>query len=264
LAKPRKDLSSSYPVTTARELLPIGQVIAQQMTKKKATRSGPKNKGENVMNYFAKGVLTATTLAALVVLPIVGQAGQAPSSTQRWYKDKDPEPEVCDNRAPRVRGVKLAAPITNTVDFSGTNGAFDPVPLLETQIYVGGKKHSCVIAHFSAEFNTGDNLIIFQASIDDDPMDGHTLFPEEFREPLPPITTPIVFDKSSVSPSGNKIPAMTAYNFYKIVKPGWYKVKIKWAGCCSTNPASVSAEVLAAVLTLEYQGKLANYEHDDD
>src|SRR6266566_5009705 len=123
------------------------------------------------MNYFAKGILTAASLAAVLSLPVVGQAAQAPSSKQ--VKDKDPEPVDCDNRAPRVRGVKLAAPISNTVDFSGSDGAFDPVPLLEAKINVGGKKDSCVIAHFSSQVSTGDNTVVFQASIDDVPMEGH-------------------------------------------------------------------------------------------
>jgi hypothetical protein len=94
------------------------------------------------MTYFVKRILTAASLAAVLSLPVVGQAAQAP----KQVKEKEPEPEVCDNRAPRVRGVKLAAPISNTADFSGTNGGFDTIPLLETKIYVGGKKHSCVIA----------------------------------------------------------------------------------------------------------------------
>ena len=36
------------------------------------------------------------------------------------------------------------------------------------------------------------------------------------------------------------------------------------AGEFSSEADSVSAEALAAVLTLEYRGKLAHYEDDDD
>src|SRR5437879_10124790 len=100
-----------------------------------AALAAPK-KRRNWMNYFAKGILTAASLAAVLSLPVVGQAGQAPSSKQ--VKEKDLEPVGCDNRAPRVTAVKLAAPISNTVDFSGSNGALDPVPLLEAKIFVGG------------------------------------------------------------------------------------------------------------------------------
>ena len=225
------------------------------------------------MNHIAKGVLTAASLAALLSLPVVGQAGQAPSSTQnRRQNDPPAEPVVCDNRAPRINAVKLAAPIANTVDFSGFAfqnnndiGGFDPIPLLEMKIYIGGKKNSCVIAHFSAQVNTGDNVAVFQASVDDDPMEGHGLFPEDIR--FPPISTPIVLDRGTIfsaeMPQLN-VPTLASYNFFKIVKPGWHTVKIKWAGCCSSNANSVSAQALAAVLTLEYQGKLASYEHDDD
>lgn len=201
------------------------------------------------MKYIARSSLMFLSLVILLSLSVVG-----------WAADSK-----CDNRAPRVRAVKLDAPIFNTVDFSGSNGAFDPTPLLETKIYVGGKKTSCVIAHFGAQVSTGDNLIVFQASIDDDPMEGHSLLPVDIRSPQ--LTTPIVIDRGTVF-SANlpdiNVPTLATYNFFKIVKPGWHTVKIKWAGCCSADPSSVSAETLAAVLTLEYQGKFAHYEHDDD
>jgi hypothetical protein len=48
-------------------------------------------------------------------------------------------PDECDNKAPRVSAVKLAAPMFNSVDFSGSEGQFDPVPLLQTIIHVGGQ-----------------------------------------------------------------------------------------------------------------------------
>ena len=220
------------------------------------------------MNYFAKGVLTATTLAALISLPLVARADDKPKYTPQQSVD-------CDNRAPRVNAVKLKLngfdTLFNTVDFSGFAfqnnndiGGFDPIPLLETKIFVGGKKTSCVIAHFSAEANTGDNTVVFQASIDDDPMEGHGFYPEDLRSPQ--ISTPVVIDRSTVFRPTNPIPVPTtaSYNFFKIVKPGWHTVKIKWAGCCSSQADSVSAEILGAVLTVEYQGKLNNYEHDDD
>lgn len=222
-----------------------------------------------------KGILTATVLTGLIGLPAFVQAGQAPSTAKRSTQNNQ-DSAVCDNRAPRVRAVRLVlpdpfVPIQNTVDHSGSatnpdgslngDGKFDPIPLLETKIFVGGKKNSCVIAHFSAEFNTGDNRIVFQASIDDEPMEGHAFIPSDLRSPQ--LETPIVYDQSR-SVGGFTLPAMAAYNFFKIVKPGWHTVKIKWAGCCSADPTSVSAEVLAAVMTLEYQGQFANYERDDD
>lgn len=219
------------------------------------------------MNYYAKSVITATCLTVLIGLPGPSQAGQAPSTVQP-QKSGNSETTVCDNRAPRINAVKLAAPILNTVDFSGTNGAFDPIPLLETKIHVGGKSPSCVVAHFSAQVSTGDNTVVFQASIDDEPMEGHTLYPEELRSPQ--LTIPVVIDRGTifrVFPEPQvliPVPTMASYNFFKIVKPGSHTVRIKWAGCCSSVPNSVSAEALAAILTLEYRGNLARYEDDDD
>jgi hypothetical protein len=191
------------------------------------------------MNYLSKGVLTGATIAALLSLPIVGHAGQAPVT--------------CDTRASRVNAVKLAAPIENTVDFSGSNGAFDPIPLLVTAIDVGGRNAACVIARFSAQVNIGDNTVVFQASIDDNPMEGHTLYPEEFRSPQ--LITPIVLDKAVFSQTrGFSVPTTVSYNFFMTVKPGAHTVRIKWAGCCSSDPASASVIALAAVLTVEYRG----------
>jgi hypothetical protein len=120
--------------------------------------------------------------------------------------------------------------------------------------------------HFSAQVNTGDNLVIFQASIDDEVMEGHGLLPDDIRSPQ--INTPIVLDRGTLfrqeDPFRIPVPTLASYNFFQIVKPGWHTVKIKWAGCCSSDPTSVSADALAAVLTLEYRGKLSNYEDDDD
>ena len=128
-------------------------------------------------------MLTGATLAALLSLPLVGHAGQAPV--------------ICDTRASRINAVKLAAPIENTVDFSGSNGALDPIPLLVTEIEVGGRNTTCVIVRFSAQVDIADNSVVFQASIDDNPMEGHTLYPEEFRSPQ--LMTPIVLDKAVFS-----------------------------------------------------------------
>jgi hypothetical protein len=125
----------------------------------------------------------------------------------------------------------------------------------------GGKTASCIIAHFSAQVTTGDNAVVFQASIDDDPMEGHALYPEELRSPQ--LTTPVIIDRGTVFRPNNPIPGPTlaTYNFFKIVQPGLHTVKIKWAGCCSFVPTSSSAEVLAAVLTLEYRGQAAPRRH---
>jgi hypothetical protein len=142
----------------------------------------------------------------------------------------------------------------------GTEGGFDPIPLLETKIKVDGKKwrYSCVVVHFSAQVSTGDNLVVFQASIDDGKtpmiMDGHAKLPADIRAPFSDILTPIVLDRGTVlNPIFPiRVPTLASYNFYKAVKPGWYTIRIKWAGCCSDVANSVSAEVLSAVMTIEY------------
>lgn len=112
--------------------------------------------------------------------------------------------------------------------------------------------------------STGDNTVVFQASIDDVSMEGHTLFPDEIRSPQ--LTPPIVLDRGTLfSPTTLiPVPTLASYNFFQIVKPGLRTVRIKWAGCCSADPTSVSAEALAAVLTLEYRGHLTKQEDDDD
>jgi len=215
------------------------------------------------MNYFAKGILSAMTLAALLALPGSAQTG----NRNNYNNNPPPQSSTCDNNAPRVRAVKLPAPIGAAVDFSESNGGFDPTPFLQTQIYVGGKNSSCVIAHFGALVSTGDNTVVFQAVIDDVLMEGHGLYPVDLR--FPQLTPPVVIDKGFVHSPENPIPVPTlaSYNFFKIVKPGWHTVKIKWASCCTSDASLLpTVEALAGVLTLEYQGKNhgGGDHHDDD
>lgn len=223
------------------------------------------------MKHLTRASLLFVTVLSLLFLPYT------PAGARDDFRGGKPDPNTCDSNSPRVRAVKLAAPIANTVDFSGiagpagTEGGFDPIPLLETKIYVGGKKwsYSCVVVHFSAQVNTGDNLVVFQASMIDGSvmptvmvMEGHAKLPANIRAPLSDIVTPIVIDRGTIlfddGTTEVRGPTTASYNFFKIVKPGWYTVRIRWAGCCSDNPASVSAEALAAVMTIEYPGK------DDD
>ena len=215
------------------------------------------------MKHIAKGILTAIALAALLALPGSAQADGKPRHSNGY--NPPPQSSTCDNKAPRVRAVKLAAPTPALVDFSFSDGDFDPTPFLQTQIYVGGKGSSCVIAHFSALVATGDNTAVFQAVIDDVLMEGHGLYPADLR--LPQLTPPVVIDKGLVHSPTNPIPipTMASYNFFQTVKPGWHTVKIKWASCCTADSSLLpTVEALAGVLTLEYQGKDDGDDHRDD
>jgi hypothetical protein len=146
----------------------------------------------------------------------------------------------CTSLAFIAKGVSMDAPRQSTVDFSPSGGQLDPVPLIETTILVRG---SCVMAHFSAQADPLDNHIMFQVSIDDVPMLGHTQFP--YLVPAPP--TLVVWDPEETN---FNLSRMLAYNFVARVTPGVHVVRVRFAGCCSANPGS--AVVRAAVLTLEY------------
>jgi hypothetical protein len=185
------------------------------------------------MNYFAKGVLTATTLAALISLPIATQAA----------------PAECDSEASHVKGVSLESIVGNTVDFQGSGAPGSLGPLLTTNIDVS--KDSCLMAHFSAQVDVADNHVVFQVLLDDVPMLGHALFPADIIGPG--FTTRVVFNAQ-----------MVAYNFTAPVSKGTHKVEIKFAGCCSTVPILNTSTILAAVLTLEYQSTAGGKKDDDD
>ena len=113
-------------------------------------------------------------------------------------------------------------------DFSGSFGQLDPTPLIETNIHVTGphRRPQCVIVTFSTQAAPQDNSIVFQASIDDVPMEGHgaSFYP-----------TPIVWDPEETNLNLSR---MLSYTFFASVTPGAHTVRIKVAGCCSANPTT--------------------------
>jgi len=128
-----------------------------------------------------------------------------------------------------------------SVDFSGSGGQLDPAPLLETQIRTGA---ACVLVHFSAQADPQDNFVVFQASIDDIPMEGQTQFP--YSSPVP--ATPVVFDPEETNLNVSR---MVSYTFFKRVGAGIHTVRIRFAGCCSAAGGN-GAVVRAAVMSVHY------------
>ena len=174
------------------------------------------------MKHAAQSSLRLIFTLSLLLLPSVGRA----------------EEIECGGVAPHIKAVTVDAR-TATTDFSGSGGQLDPIPLLETQIRVTGG--GCVIAHFSAQANPLDNSIVFQVSIDDVPMAGHTQFA--------PFATPVVVEPEETNLN---LPRMVAYDFVARVDPGIHTVRVRFAGCCSANNPSNSGLARAAVLTLQY------------
>ena len=76
-------------------------------------------------------------------------------------------------RPRRPSRAALTAPRSGWLtNFSGSGGQLDPVPLLETTLPC---PHVAPFANstFSAQADPGDNYGVYQASIDNVPMDGH-------------------------------------------------------------------------------------------
>ena len=147
----------------------------------------------------------------------------------------------CTNRAGgQYKAVALTATRTSTVDFSGSGGQLDPLPLLETTI----NGASCVVVHFSAQADPQDNFVVFQASIDDIPMEGHAQFP--YISPAP--ETPVVFDPEETNLNVSR---MVSYTFFAKVGHGTHTVRIRFAGCCSSNSGN-GAVVRAATMSVNY------------
>lgn len=144
------------------------------------------------------------------------------------------------------QSTSVAAPGQHTaaVDFSASGGGLDPTPLLSTSITVVGTpgSKSCLIAHFSTLAVPQDNSVVFQVSVDGVPMTGHGLFPG--------FSTPVVIETEETNINQ---PRVASYNFFAQVSPGRHTVRVRYAGCCSSNPNNGSGVVQSPVLTLQYR-----------
>ena len=149
----------------------------------------------------------------------------------------------CANKAGgQFKAVALTELRSSTVDFFGSGGQLEPVPLLETEIKTGP---TCVLVHFSAQADPRDNHIVFQASIDDIPMEGHAQFP--YFTPAP--AAPVVWDPEETNLN---VARMVSYTFFMKVGLGTHTVRIRFAGCCSPTPGATSGFVRAAVMSVNY------------
>ena len=172
-------------------------------------------------------------LAAFAVLQGVAAAQTAPA------------PE-CQGITLNTKAVALAAPRGGSlVNFTGSGGQLDPLPLLETNINVIWlpARPQCVTVTFSAQIDPGDNYGVYQTSIDNVPMAGHGALTEAG------LTTPIVFDAVN---QGTYLPIdpyrflnaansrFVSYTFFASVLPGTRTIRVRVAGCCSPVPVGIS------------------------
>jgi|SRR5215831_5044168 len=164
-----------------------------------------------------------------------------PASSARIATFVAAEQIECANRAGgQFKAVALDGTRITTAEFAASGGQLDPAPLLEAEI-TGAE---CVVVHFSAQADPQDNFIVFQASIDDVPMEGHAQFP--YLTPAP--ATPVVFDPEETNLNVSR---MVSYNFFAKVGRGTHTVRIRFAGCCSGSTGN-GAVVRAAVMTVQY------------
>ena len=155
------------------------------------------------------------------------------------------QPTECEGVNLRVKAVSKNGSQNTTVEFGNTGGQLDSTPVLETQIQVFLRTW---VVHFSAQAEPFDNHIIFQASIDNNPMLGHALFPYVANGPL----VPVVWDPKEHATLG--LSRMVSYTFTAPVGPGTHTVRIRFAGCCSAAPPPgvVLAMVRNAVMSVHF------------
>ena len=147
----------------------------------------------------------------------------------------------CEGVINATRAVSIGPTVLNpVVDFSGSGGQLDPVPLLQTQINVVPGRPVCVVVHFSAQADPQDNHIVFQASMDNVPMAGHGIFL------LYP--TPVVVDPEETDLNNSR---MLSYTFFAQASPGIHTIRIKIASCCTSNPTG-GLVVRGASLVVNY------------
>jgi hypothetical protein len=115
-------------------------------------------------------------------------------------------------------------------DSQGAGGAlegFDPTPLIETDVTIGGRTPSCLVAQFSAHHFTGggfgDQFAMYQVNVDGLPMIGHTTACSTSQGVN---FNCLLFDNTNGA-AGN------SYHFYIPINPGTHNVEVLYAGCCS-------------------------------
>jgi hypothetical protein len=190
-----------------------------------------------------------------LMLTIAAAAAAIPTMT---FAQIVPQSVTCDSISAQMHAVALAAPRSGAlVNFSGSGGQLDPVPLLESNFTVIGlpQRPVCVALTFSAQIDPTDNYGVYQASIDNNPMLGHGSMTAEY----PAITTPVVFDAVN---QGSYLPVapynypnygnsrFVSYTFFAMVLPGTHTMRIKMAACCSPSPGGIGGVSVRAATAL--------------
>lgn len=164
--------------------------------------------------------------------------------------------QTCQSVSVNAKSVALPSPRSGAVVNFSTTGQLDPVALLETDITVLNlvSPTSCVMVTFSAQADPSDNYAIYQASIDDVPMQGHGTLAPEYG-----FKTPIVFDATnqvSTLPYGSSFQntsnsRMVSYTFFASVPNGQHKVRIRLGSCCNNGPIG-GTTVRAATMVVRW------------
>jgi len=193
------------------------------------------------MNKMFVNALLGIAAIGATMLPSMALPSTSAGTTSAGVSQFAAQQTECVNKTGgQFKAVALEGTRTTTAEFAASGGQLDPIPLLETQI-AGAE---CVVVHFSAQADPQDNFIIFQASIDDVPMQGHAQFP--YLTPAP--TTPVVFDPEETNLNVSR---MVSYTFFAKVGRGVHNVRIRFAGCCSGATGN-GAVIRAAVMSVHY------------
>jgi hypothetical protein len=195
-----------------------------------------------------KGItgFSLSLLAVPLLLPLAAQAQSAVASAALAA------PAACEGPVGHMKSVALPGPAATNVNYAGTNGQLEPVPLLSTSITVPGgnglfARPSCLQAQLSAMAAPIDNWVVFQVRVDGVPMIGHPASGPN-TIPVPVVSTPD--DANHTYPYERPV----SYTFYSEVSPGTHTVDVLWGTCCSANTGGTPVyEVFAATLNLLYK-----------
>lgn len=167
-------------------------------------------------------------------------------------------PAGCESVSVQMKAVSLPSPRSGAlVNFTGSGGQLDPTPLLETTFTVPASTQRvvCVFLTFSAQIDPTDNYGVYQASIDNVPMNGHGSLAAEY----PGLTTPIVFDAVNqatylpIDPYrflNGANSRFVSYTFFAAVAPGTHTMRIRMAACCSPSPGGFGGVSVRAATAL--------------
>jgi len=168
----------------------------------------------------------------------------------------DDPPQTCTSLSNTTTSV--AATDGHTTSYDVNAQGFDPNPLMYTTIKT---RAGCLVAHLSVHAGhllnppVGDVYAVFQVTIDNIPMIGHST--GCFNVPTQQFVNCLLFnndlDNGGTGKQDMAFVGAHSYHLYRWVEAGYHRVQVKYAGCCNGQFPNLShGAYTGGILTLHY------------